>query len=345
MFYFGARTQSMTRSTDTLTKSILTTPDYKKMSKGSIDSMDKSVISSNPSLGGGYDPQNMQQRYVTTQKSKYSPTNSDNSTTLVKKGSTYEQKLTNAPSYDPYGQGTFELSYRNEGFRDNSSFNTRNNSYGTNLNDDHAPIVHHTDMLTPDDTSPDFYGKSNTLPINQRNNNDNLSFLSELKSQLPEYEQLNSAHSSFLPSSNDPSPNSFQSFASDKKSNSSSASHSPKSDKELPAKAVPPKQVNDYAQPNIRLIEHDARQRPKSYYTAMQNSRDSKTLANNNPLPGKRPKAVYQASPNGYDKPIINLRSKSEALLEANFEDTATTLDPQMKSDNKSYSQPMETAM
>lgn len=324
--------QSMTRSTDTLTKSIITTPDFKKMSKGSIDSMDKSTISSNPSLGG-YDPQNMQQRYV-TQKSKYSPTNSDSTTT--KKPSTYEQKLTNAPSYDPYGQN-FELSYRNEGFRDNSLFNTRNNSYGTNINDD-TPIVHHTDM---DDTVSDYYGKSNTLPINQRNN-ENLSFLSELKSQLPEYEQLNSAHSSFLPSSNDPSPSSFQSFTQDKKSTSSSASPSPKSsDKELPPKATA-KKVNDYAQPNIRLIEHDTR-RPNSYYTAMQNSRDSKNISNN-PSPGKRPKAVYHAS-NGYDKPIINLRSKSEALLESNFEDTAATLGPQMKSDNKSYSQPMETAM
>lgn len=334
-------TQSMTRSTDTLTKSIITAPDYKKMSKGSIDSMDKSVISSNPSLGG-YDPQNMQQRYV-TQKSKYSPTNSDGST--AKKPSTYEQKLTNAPSYDTYGQGAFELSFRNEGFRDNSSFNIQNHSYGTNINDD-TPIVHHTDHADMDDTVSDYYGKSNTLPINQRNN-DNLSFLSELKSQLPEYEQLNSAHSSFLPSSNDPSPNSLQSFTQEKKSNTSSASHSPKSDKELPKVTTTAKKVNDYAQPNIRLIDHETR-RPNSYYTAMQNSRDSKNISSN-PSPGKRPKAVYQSSTsngfNGYDKPIINLRSKSEALLESNFEDTAATLGPQMKSDNKSYSQPMETAM
>lgn len=318
----------MTRSTDTLTKSIITTPDYKK--KGSIDSMDKSVISSNASLGG-YDNQNLQ-RYV-TQKSKYSPTDSDSTTT--KKVPAYDQKLTNAPSYDPYGQG-FELSYRNEGFRDNSVFPTRNNSLGTNINDD-TPIVHHTDM---DDTVSDYYGKSSTLPMNPRNN-DNLSFLSELKQQLPEYEQLNSAHSSFLqsPSHEQPSPTSFQSFAQDKKSNSSSASQSPKNDKELPKSDA--KKVNDYAQPNIRMIDHDTR-RPTSYYTAMQNARDSKNISHiSSP---RRPKAVYQSSA-GYDKPIINLRSKSEALLEANFDETAATLDPHMKSDNKSYSQPMETAM
>lgn len=324
----------MTRSTDTLTKSIITTtPDFKKtMSKGSIDSMDKSVISSNPSLGGGYDNQNMQQRYV-IQKSKYSPTNSDSSG-AKKGGSSYEQKSTNAPSYDPYGQG-FELSYRNEGFRDNSSFNTRNNSYGTNINDD-TPIVHHTDM---DDTVSDYYGKSSTLPMNPRNN-ENLSFLTELKHQLPEYEQLNSGHSSFLATpSNDHSPNSLQSFPQDKKSAASSASQSSKHEKELKLDAKKP---NDYAQPNIRMIDHDTR-RPSSYYTAMQNARDSKNISHIS-SPSRRPKAVYQSAL-VYDKPIINLRSKSEALLEANFDETAATLDQKMKSDNKSYSQPMETAM
>lgn len=329
----------MTRSTDTLTKSIITTPDYRKMtSKGSIDSMDKSVISSNPSLGG-YDPQ-MQNRYV-TQKSKYSPTNSDSTT--AKKGSAYEQKLSNAPSYDPYGQN-FELSYRNEGFRDNSVFNTHNNSYGTNLNDD-TPIVHHTDM---DDSGSDYYGKTSTLPMNnnqRNNNNDNLSFLSDLKNQLPEYEQLNSAHSSFLtsPSNNEPSKtNPFNAISQDKKSNApSNTSHSPKSEKEQPTKSET-KKHNDYAQPSIRMIDHDGR-RPSSYYTAMKNARDSKTIQ---PLQTstKRPKAVYQSS-TVYDKPIINVRSKSEALLEANFDESSATLNPQMKSDNKSYSQPMETAM
>lgn len=326
----------MTRSTDTLTKSIITTPDYKKMmSKGSIDSMDKSVISSNPSLGGGFDNQNMQQRYV-TQKSKYSPTNSDSSAAKKGGSSSNEQKSTNTPSYDPYGQA-FELSYRNEGFRDNSSFNTRNNSYGTNINDD-TPIVHHTDM---DDSVSDYYGKSSTLPMNPRNN-DNLSFLSELKQQLPEYEQLNSGHSSFLASpANDLSPNSFQSSSQkDKKNTASIASHSPKADKELKSDA---KKSNDYAQPNIRLIDHDGR-RPSSYYTAMQNTRDSRNISHLTSSPNRRPKAVYQSSV-GYDKPVINLRSKSEALLEANFDETAATLDQKMKSDNKSYSQPMETAM
>lgn len=299
-------------------------------SKGSIDSMDKSVISSNPSLGGGYDNQHMQQRYVTQKSQKYSPTNSD-STAMSKKGSTYDQKLTNAPSYDPYGQN-FELSFRNEGFRDNSLFNTRNNSYGTNINDD-TPIVHHTDM---DDSVSDYYGKSSTLPIHNQRNNDNLLFLSELKNQLPEYEQLNSAHSSFL--AHEQAPSSLQSFSQEKKSSASSESHSPKSDKGFKPEAKT--KPGEYAQPTIRLIDHDNR-RPNSYYTAMQNARDSKNIQS----PSRRPKAVYQSAAAVYDKPVINFRSKSEALLEANFDETASKIDPQMKSDNKSYSQPMETAM
>lgn len=326
----------MTRSTDTLTKSMITTPDYKKMtSKGSIDSMDKSVISSNTSLGG-YEAQSIQQKPM-PQKSKYSPTNSD--TTVMKKSPTYDQKVANTPQYDPYGN-VFELAYRNEGFRDNSTFNTRNNSYGTNINDD-TPIVHHTEM---DDAASDFYGKSSTLPIRPRN--DNLLFLTELKNQLPEYEQLNnSGHSSFLATqanqSNDQSPNSLDSFTViDKKSASNKSNSSKPNDFNIQTGIRKP---GEYAQP-IRLIDHDTR-RPSSYYTAMQNSRDSKNI---NQLPTgmstKRPKAVYESSA-VYDRPIINLRSKSEALLEANFDETANVLEPQMKSDSKSYSQPMETAM
>lgn len=317
----------MTRSTDTLTKSMITTPDYKKMvSKGSIDSMDKSVISSNISLGG-YDPQIIQHKPV-AQKNKYSPTNSD---MMIK-------TAPNTPQYDAYGNA-FELSYRNEGFRDNSTFNTRNNSYGTNLNDD-TPIVHHTDM---DDTVSDYYGKSSTLPIRQQN--ENLQFLTELKNQLPEYEQLNSMkNNGFMATAKSPSheqaPSSFDSFTGGaSRKPTSSKSNSPKDENGKKIARKP----GDYAQP-IRLIDHDGR-RPDSYYTAMQNSRDSRTL-HYKPTATvvKRPKAVYESSA-VYDRPIINVRSKSEALLEANFDDTATTLEPQMKSDSKSYSQPMETAM
>lgn len=324
----------MTRSTDTLTKSIITAQDYKKMmSKGSIDSMDKSVISSNTSLGG-YEPHHIQQKSPNHNKSKYSPTNSDS--LAGKKGSTYDQKVTNTPQYDPYGQSGYDLSYRNEGFRDISSINTRNNSYGTNLNEE-TPIVHHNDI---DDTVSDYYGRTSTLPMTPIRN-ENLAFLSELKSHLPEYEQLNSGHSSFLASASNPaydqSPSSFHSFGPER--------HSPGKTSSASKPDVKPeaKKSTDYAQPSIRMVEHDNR-RPDSYFTAMQNARDSRNINHNSTPSTKRPKAVYQSS-TVYDRPVLNLRSKSEALLEANFDEQPNVPDSQLNSDSRSYSQPMETAM
>lgn len=328
----------MTRSTDTLTKSIITAQDYKKMmSKGSIDSMDKSVISSNTSLGG-YESHHIQQKSPVHNKSKYSPTNSDSSN--GKKGSTYDQKVTNTPQYDSYGQGGFDLSYRNEGFRDNSSINTRNNSYGTNLNEE-TPIVHHNDI---DDTVSDYYGRTSTLPMTPIRN-ENLAFLSELKSQLPEYEQLNSGHSSFIASASNPaydqSPSSFHSFGPEKRNPGKASKISSASKQDVKHEV---KKSADYAQPTtIRMVEHDNR-RPDSYFTAMQNARDSRNINQISASSTKRPKAVYQSS-TVYDRPVLNLRSKSEALLEANFDDQPNVPDSQLKSDSRSYSQPMETAM
>lgn len=330
----------MARSNDTLTKSIITTPDYKKMmTKGSIDSMDKSVISTDTSIGG-FDSHTIQQK-PNGQKSKFSTTESES--TPVKKGSPvqYVSKLPQSPHFDPnpYNEG-FELSYRNEGFRDNSTFPTRNNSYGTNINDD-TPIVHQTDA---EDSGSDYYGNSSTLPIRTR---DNLSFLTELKQHLPpEYEQLNSAHSSFMPSGTslnptyDNSPSSMKSYASDRRAPSDSLKLS------LPPKeqASQPeiRKVNEYAQPTTKFPPDQDPRRPDSYYTAMRDARDSRTVAQMilpPPVASSRPKTLYQSS-TVYDRPV-NMRSKSEALLE----EPSEGLEPQLKSDSRSYSQPMETAM
>lgn len=337
--------QSMTRSNDTLTKSILTTPDYKKMmTKGSIDSMDKSVISTDTSIGG-YDSHTIQQK-PNGLKSKFSTTESES--TPVKKGSPqYVPKMPQSPHFDPnpYNEG-FELSYRNEGFRDNSTFPTRNNSIGTNINDD-TPIVHQTDA---EDSGSDYYGNSSTLPIRTR---DNLSFLTELKQHLPpEYEQLNSAHSSFMPSgasSNPPydnSPSSIKSYASDRRNVTATSASSDPLKLSLPPKdqrSQPEiRKINEYAQPTTKFPPDQDPRRPDSYYTAMRDARDSRSVAQliqPPPAASSRPKTLYQSSA-VYDRPV-NMRSKSEALLE----EPSEGLDPQLKSDSRSYSQPMETAM
>lgn len=335
----------MTRSNDTLTKSILTTPDYKKMmAKGSIDSMDKSVISTDTSIGG-YDSHTIQQK-PNGLKSKFSATESES--TPVKRGSPqYVSKMPQSPHFapNPYNEG-FELSYRNEGFRDNSTFPTRNNSIGTNINDD-TPIVHQTDA---EDSGSDYYGNSSTLPIRTR---DNLSFLTELKQHLPpEYEQLNSAHSSFMPSgasSNPPydySPSSIKSYAPDGRNVTATSVSSDPLKLSLPPKdqrSQPEiRKINEYAQPTTQFPPDQDPRRPDSYYTAMRDARDSRSVAQMiqpPPAASSRPKTVYHSS-GVYDRPV-NMRSKSEALLE----EPSEGLDPQLKSDSRSYSQPMETAM
>ncbi|GBP08366.1 Protein bark beetle, partial [Eumeta japonica] len=66
----------------------------------------------------------------------------------------------------------FELSYRNEGFRDNSTYSgTRNNSISTSIAED-TPIIHQTDM---EETGSDYYGNASTLPI-RHDPNENLAF-------------------------------------------------------------------------------------------------------------------------------------------------------------------------
>lgn len=333
----------MTRSNDTLTKSIVTTPDYKKMtSKGSIDSMDKSVISTDTSLGG-YDSQTISQKpsgVGYTHKNKFDSIESS----PVKRSPQYAPKLPQSPHFDPEPYA-FELAYRNEGFRDNSTLPTRNNSIGTTLNDD-SPIVHHTDF---DDSGSEYYGKSSTLPIRTQ---DNLSFLTELKQHLPpEYEQLNSGHSSFMPSTSSSNPGDEQSPGSS--SSRRTARSSPEQKSSLPSKErdssqTEKRKVNDYAQPLRLTSTHDPR-RPDSYYTAMRDARDSRSAAQllHSPVASGRPKTLYQSA-GTYDRPV-NLRSKSEALLESNFdeipEDTVLGKQPQLTSDSRSYSQPMETAM
>lgn len=328
----------MTRSTDTLTKSIIT--DYKKMAtKGSIDSMDKSVISTDTSLGG-YDSQTISQKpNINSHRSK----NDSIESTPTKRIQQYAPKIPQSPHFDP-DPYAFELSYRNEGFRDNSRLPTRNNSYGTNLNDD-SPIVHQPDL---EDSGSDYYGRSSTLPIRTQ---DNLSFLTELKEHLPpEYEQLNSGHSSFIPSTGsihadgDRSPGSSNLFSNDKHIASKTSLPS----KEKDVSQMDKRKVNDYAQP-LRLTSPTNPVRPDSYYTAMRDARDSRGFAQKTPypLPSSRPKTLYQSSV--YDRPV-NLRSKSEALLESNFDDSGkeeqANLQPQqLTSDSRSYSQPMETAM
>lgn len=370
--------QSISRSTDTLTKSTITTPDYKKMmSNGSIDSMDKSVLSSEASYDI-YEVQQQQQKQQQEEKAALehgqytnnAQTNGYNDI-LTPKFNEYlnlrnsqkkksitppESKAYGLPEYDSQSDSQgFELAFRNEGFRDNSTFTTRNNSIGTNINED-TPIIHQTD---PEDTGSDYYGNSSTLPI--RAKGESLSFLTELKNRLPEYErmpQTSSGHSSFLPSPPDPpydQPSSSSVSSSSFGKKVDSIKFSPKPTALPPAPPV----IHEYQKPEIRRpngahakplqpssAATDAR-RPDSYYTAMRSARDSKNVQPappiQPPVPVPRPRPVYEAS--GDERPVYS-RSKSEVLLETNF-DSQKHLPPTqpLTIDSRSYSQPLETAM
>lgn len=350
------------------------------MSNGSIDSMDKSVLSSEAS----YDIYEVQQQQQHQDKVGHNgngaPTNGYNDI-LTPKFNEYlnlrnsskkksvtppESKANGLPEYESErdSQG-FELSFRNEGFRDNSTFTTRNNSIGTNINED-TPIIHQTDV---EDTGSDYYGNSSTLPI--RAKGESLSFLTELKNRLPEYERMpppqsSSGHTSFLPSPPDPPydpPPSSSSI--------SSSSFGKKIDnmKFSPKSTPSPPVIHEYQKPEIRRPApalssksnsppaKDVR-RPDSYYTAMRSARDSRMPPQvqppQPPIPVPRPRPVYEAS--GDDRPAYS-RSKSEVLLETNFDsqknsknsnnDSNNSLPPTipLSSDSRSYSQPLETAM
>jgi hypothetical protein len=339
------RNYNMTRSTDTLTKSTAT--DYKKMiSNGSIESMDmdKSVLSSETSYDM-YDPQNQHTSDYASPHTNYQSDilNEKYNEFALQKNNPKENgnKSTKVYGIPDYKTPGFELAYRNEGFRDNSTYNggTRTNSENTVLNDD-SPIIHQSDI---DENGSDYYGNSSTLPLRGKGD---LAFLAELKNRLPEYEPLSKpspGHSSFLPS---PPP------APSLNASNGSSTYEKKIDK----LNFSPVKDHKYHVPEIRKPQNTFNnikisppevKRPDSYYTAV---RSSKAPQNMLPIPPptpkttpqlNRPKTVYESS--GDDRRTYS-RSKSEALLETNFDDDILQSQP-LKEENRSHSQPLETAM
>ncbi|XP_058814213.1 protein bark beetle isoform X1 [Topomyia yanbarensis] len=361
----------VSRSTDTL-KSVTTgTTDYKKMaSNGSIESVDKSVLSSETNYDM-YDKQNQSynNEYADQLKSQlgYSDGTTNGGPDFMQhsnSNSPTRTKVYGLPDYSSHGGSTaFELAFRNEGFRDTSttySGVTRNNSISTVINED-TPIIHHSG--DNDDTGSDFYGNSSTLPMRVRG--DNLSFLSELKNRLPEYAPLppSNGHSSFLPAPSEPPANTA-------KNSVNTLPYDPKNEGRT---FNPP---HEYQQPTIQVrkpngfqlpppVSNDARdvRRPESYMKAVKKyatpGRERESII---PPPRvdsngtRRPRTVYEASSEHQQRPqpppiptspprANYARSRSEALLETNFDEALPPMPTMLSSDSRSYSQPLETAM
>jgi hypothetical protein len=317
------------RSSESLSKS--TGTDYKKMmSNGSIESMAKSTISSNASFADyeiNPNPQPRFNEYSVQPAKRYSPPDTPQ-----------KAKVYGLPPTPPVPLDSFELSYRNDGFRDNSTIytnTTRNNSIGTAINDEDTPIIHQVDN---DEYNSDFYGNASTLPM--RVKGDNLSFLNELKHRLPEYEapRVSSGHSSFLPSGQEQNSNI---------STTSTLPYEQKIDKFSfsPPKAAERKETAKTRRPNAFIAPPPENiRRPDSYMKAVK-PRDSI-------IPPKseygRPKTLYESSQEPPQRPSVPppaqpyTRSKSEALLETNFDDVEPPMN-NLTADNRSHSQPLET--
>lgn len=298
------------------------------MSNGSIDSMDKSVLGSETGSYDAYDPNNPQPRYneyAVQPTKRYSPPDTPP-----------KAKVYGLPPTPPIPEplNSFELSFRNDGFKDNSTIysnTTRNNSVSTNINED-TPIIHQVDEY-----GSDYYGNASTLPM--RVKGDNLSFLNELKHRLPEYEapRNSSGHSSFMKN--------------DQMSNST-LPYEQKIDK---FNFTPTDNVEKYEKPQTRrndayIAPPPEIRRPDSYMKAVKKlPRDSIIPKSSNDGYG-RPKTVYESAqetprpvPLKKSQPVSNYsRSKSEALLETNFDDVMPPM-KQLTADSRSYSQPLET--
>lgn len=235
----------------------------------------------------------------------------------TRRGRGYALPFTHNPEKNSY-----ELSYKNEGFKENSIFSgTRNNSTTTELTED-TPIIH---LVDPDDNGSDYYGNSSTLPL--RSNNDNDNFFNELKHRLPEYQYNQprySKQSSFLPPAPDPPAHDQSTLPYDKKIDALHFTPEP----------------NGNVLRNTTSSPEDMR-RPMSYLTAVRSSKAPPQPKSPSPTASPRPKAVYQAG--GGEK---YKRSKSEALLETNFDiDNETAGLNSLSNDSRSHSQPLETAM
>ena len=366
--------QAMSRSTDTLRTA--TTNDYKRMaSNGSIESVDKSVLSTETSYDV-YDQKQKQQysnEYAEQLKSQlgYSESNGAPSEYIQASqanGATpAKTKVYGLPEYSSHGGSiALELAFRNEGFRDTSttySGVTRQNSLSTAINEE-SPIIHapggEEEML--EETGSDYYGNSSTLPMRVQ---DKLSFLHELKQHLPEYEPPTASvsHSSFQPARSSQTESLVGGV------NGAAIPYSvQRSPPARPAPPVVPPMGHVYQQPSIQVRrpappEPEQMRRPDSYIKAVKKyatpgrERDSiLPPPRTDSQQQQRPKTLYESSGEQLD-PAPSMppaggsrsnyaRSKSEALLETNFDGTpGVDGQPVLSADSRSYSQPLETAM
>ncbi|XP_037882246.1 protein bark beetle isoform X1 [Glossina fuscipes] len=354
-------------STGTLTKAM--TQDYNIMgTDGSFESIDKSVLSSEASFepyenhrkpsekNEYYSPQKLtnMNEYVTSTKTASTTSATPQRIATIGSASRASASRGRAAvaAWSEHRPNEFELSYRNEGFRDNSTYSgTRNNSVSTSIAED-TPIIHQTDV--EESSGSDYYGNASTLPL-RHETNDSLAFLTQLKRNVtPDSLGQDKATTTFLPPSSTVKRPSFLS----NDSHAESLTYEQKIDN---------LNFSSFAelrsQPNKSLQSVDIR-RPDSYLTAVTANRLSGRPSNlsqsnaaqleaqiSSSIFSRRPKTVYENSEGGDTvtalKPserqsTYHQRSRSEVLLETDLDlDNTQPID----ANGRCHSQPLETSM
>lgn len=282
------------------------------VSNGSIDSMEKSTYTSSIEDNQSYDI------YETHNPNPsgfaYNPT-----IQYHKSPSKFDSQKYNLPT------STYDLAFKNEGFRDNSTFASNSNyqSRAESTVNEEVPIIQ-SEAATNNSYPPSEYYNTDTLPLSDAmeasdstlnlkqevsasngyafNKPDN-KFLAELKSKVPQTD-----YSNILDLPTPPEPPRIP----------EAASYSPTYSEKLENLNYSP----DY---NIVALEHP-KERPRSA-NILDTDLDEPVIT----------------------KPVPKARSKSEALLETNFDfpepQTSPVFNHPLSETARSRSQPLETAM
>ncbi|CAH1173589.1 unnamed protein product [Phaedon cochleariae] len=154
-------TQMSTRSTDTLTKKMIT--------NGSLDSMEKSAYSSSIDDNQSYEVYETNNPHPNPSSFSFTPT----------------IEYHKSPARQ-YARPDGDLAFRNEGFRDNSTFATNSNyqSRAESTQDDsteESPIMEKEESYPPSE-----YCDNDTLPMRSDRPARNFNFLQELREKLPD---------------------------------------------------------------------------------------------------------------------------------------------------------------
>lgn len=366
----------MSTSTGTLTKTV--PQDYKMMGNGSFESIDKSVLSSEASFepyenhrsgdkSEYQTPKKSQNEYVTsTIRSGASQTPQRVATIGSASKASASRGRAAVAAWSEHKPNDFELSYRNEGFRDNSTYSgTRNNSISNSVAED-TPIIHQTDV---EETGSDYYGNASTLPM-RHDPTENLAFLSELKKNIPEQRTSTISDrppTTFLPPppNKTPSPITTQIPTPTPYGNNStlgdSLTYEQKIDNLNFSSLAELRSHNNSQASNATSTGQSIEpfRRPDSYMTAVGANRMSRPVSSLAQTPkydtptththvaSRRPKTVYESDSNSNANAPQHAysnqqRSRSEALLETDLDiDNTPTID----ANGRSHSQPLETSM